>query len=101
MTNEDRLKYLKGLLKCELCEETDTRVCKDCDNRRIGSSRKCYDALKEEIEALEQESIFDKIRAEIEQKCCITVGNENEPAITLYDVFQIIDKYKTESEDKG
>ena len=38
--------------------------------------------------------LLDKIRAEIEQKCCITIGRENDPAITLYDVFQIIDKYK-------
>jgi hypothetical protein len=45
-----------------------------------------------------QETILDKIRAEIESKCCITVGRENDPAITLYDVFEIIDKYKAESE---
>ena len=44
--------------------------------------------------------IFDKIKAEIEQRCCITVGRENDPAITLYDVFQIIDKYKIEGSDK-
>lgn len=43
-------------------------------------------------------NILDKIKTEIERRCCITVG-EGEPAITLYDVFQIIDKYK-ESEDK-
>lgn len=43
-------------------------------------------------------NVLDKIRAEIEQKCCITVGG-GEPAITLYDVFQIIDKYKRESEE--
>lgn len=48
----------------------------------------------------EQESILDKIRAEIEQRCCITVGRENDPAITLHDVFQIIDKYKAEVRDK-
>lgn len=43
--------------------------------------------------------VLDKIKVEIEQKCCITVGRENDPAITLYDVFQIIDKYKRESEE--
>ena len=32
--------------------------------------------------------------------CCITVGRENDPAITLHDVFQIIDKYKAEGSDK-
>ena len=43
--------------------------------------------------------MLDKIRAEIEAKCCITVGRENDAAITLHDVFEIIDKY-AESEDK-
>jgi len=50
--------------------------------------------LGKAIQALEQEPVLDKIRAEIEQKCCITVRSENEPAITLYDVFQILDKYR-------
>lgn len=43
--------------------------------------------------------VLDKIRAEIEAKCCITVGRENDGAITLHDVFEIIDKYKAESEE--
>lgn len=43
--------------------------------------------------------LLDKIRAEIEAKCCITVSRENDGAITLHDVFEIIDKYKAESED--
>ena len=42
--------------------------------------------------------VLDKIRAEIEAKCCITVGRENDGAITLHDVFEIIDKYKEEGE---
>lgn len=41
--------------------------------------------------------VLNKIRAEIEAKCCITVGRENEGAITLHDVFKIIDKYNGES----
>ena len=54
----------------------------------------------------EQKAVLDKIRAEIEAKCCITVGRENDGAITLHDVFEIINKYKAEvepqkSEDKG
>ena len=43
-------------------------------------------------------SVLDKIRAEIEAKCCITVGRENDGAITLHDIFEILDKYKAESE---
>lgn len=58
-----------------------------------------------EIGKAEGSEVLDKIRAEIEAKCCITVGRENDGAITLHDVFEIIDKYKAspigaESEDK-
>ena len=42
--------------------------------------------------------VLDKIKSEIEAKCCITVGRENDGAITLHDVFEIIDKYKEEGE---
>lgn len=44
--------------------------------------------------------VLDKIRAEIEAKCCITVGRENDGAITLHDVFEIFDKYMAEGSDK-
>ena len=47
-----------------------------------------------EIGKAEGSEVLDKIRAEIEAKCCITVGRENDGAITLHDVFEIIDKYK-------
>ena len=40
------------------------------------------------IKALEQESVLDRIRAEIEQ----------EPYVSKMEVLEIIDKYKTESE---
>ena len=46
----------------------------------------------------ERDELLDKIKAEIEKKCCITVGRKNDAAITLHDVFEIIDKYKAESE---
>ena len=62
------------------------------------------EAYKMAIKALEQESVIDKIRAEIDllsdSKCD---GN----TVTIYSwngmkgkVFDIIDKYKAESEDK-
>lgn len=44
--------------------------------------------------------VLEKIKAEIEAKCCITVGREYDGVITLHDIFEIIDKYKAESEDK-
>lgn len=37
-------------------------------------------------------SVIEQIKAEIEEHCCFTVGSENDPAITLHDVFEIIDK---------
>ena len=51
-----------------------------------------YEArLKADIRA-----ILDKIRVEIEQFANIPCSRDD---INIYDVFQIIDKYKTESED--
>lgn len=48
-----------------------------------------------------QESILDKIRAEIEQNAYPIVHgvNNHEKGMTLYGVLQIIDKYKAESEE--
>jgi len=46
------------------------------------------DAYKMAIKALEQQSVLDKIRAEIEQ----------EPYVSKMEVLEIIDKYKAESE---
>lgn len=57
------------------------------------------DACKGAIELLDQDPILDKIKSEIEAKCSITVDRENEGAITLHDVFEIINKYNSESED--
>ena len=59
--------------------------------------RKSAEALDMAIKALEQESILDKIRAEIEQKL------DTHGYISLYnkainDVLSVIDKYKAESE---
>lgn len=43
--------------------------------------------------------VLEKIKAEIEAKCCITVGRDCDGAITLHDVFEIIDRYMKESEE--
>jgi len=55
-------------------------------NKYLGIAMK--KAIKQEVNA-----VLDKIRTEIEAKCCITVGSDDSPAITLHDVFEIIDKY--------
>jgi hypothetical protein len=53
------------------------------------------------LKALEQESVLDKIRAEIEQNAYPIVHgvNNHEKGMTLYGILQIIDKYKVESEE--
>ena len=50
---------------------------------------------------LEEESILDKIREEIEQNAYPIVHgvNNHELGMTLYGILQVIDKYKAESED--
>ena len=74
------------------CIEECLARCDKCANEH----RQLAGWLKDYKRLLEQEPVLDKIREEIEAKCCITVGRENDGAITLYDVFEIIDKYKAE-----
>lgn len=59
--------------------------------------KECYKVLPS---VAPQESILDKIRAEIEQNAYSIVHgvNNHEKGMTLYGVLQIIDKYKAESE---
>lgn len=74
-------------------------LCKDCERYNLC---KYYDKRKKDSYICKYFHLpdkLDKIKAEIERKCCITVRSDNEPAITLYDVFQILDKYKAESEE--
>ena len=49
------------------------------------------DILKKKCEKYEQ--AIEDIKAEIEQRCEITVNSNNEPAMTLHDIFAIIDKH--------
>lgn len=103
MTSEEAIKHCMDIAETqEMC--SNGKKCAE-EHRQLADWLKELKALRKfctsktfdmAIEALEQTDVLDKIRAEIEQKCCITVGQENEPAITLYDVFQIIDKYKAE-----
>lgn len=56
------------------------------------NKKKC----KEILEALEQEPVLDRIRAEIEQNAYPIVHgvNNHEKGMTLYGILQIIDKYR-------
>lgn len=65
------------------------------EERYIDKDFDDLDFLTDEEKVVVINDVLDKISAEIETKCCITVGRENDPAVTLYDIFQIIDKYKT------
>lgn len=94
MTREEAINTLKKSMKCH-----DRKVCgitEDCEECPLYADKDAeYEAHKVLLKCLkERDELLDKIRAEIEQKCCITVGRENDPAVTLYDIFQIIDKYK-------
>ena len=55
-------------------------------------------ALDKAIKALEQESILDKIRAEIDDLSYYWW--EDNPRSVINDVLKIIDKYKVESDGK-
>lgn len=83
----------------EYCERTirgyETWV-RDCGVEPHG---KAYEGLKLILELIEQESVIDKIRAEIAEipkKYPMTMDYEN----GLKEALAIIDKYKAESEDK-
>ena len=61
-------------------------------NKQLGS----HGATQEELAILNGvllKEVADDIKAEIEQHCNITVGSDNEPAMTLYDIFGILDKH--------
>lgn len=84
--------YYRALKNCE----DDTLL---ADSLLIKYGEPLFDVISK-LPLQGMTDVLDKIRAEIEQRCCITVGRENDPAITLHDVFQIIDKYKAEVRDK-
>ena len=61
-------------------------------------------AIKEAIKTLEQESILDKIRAEVEDRpsCMLSTSIEYERGVNamLNQVLMIIDKYKAERDSE-
>lgn len=103
-TLNEHLEHWKRLLSEKICDQSE--------------GEKTIDALRNAIKALEQEPfinkpcvsekvcehdkqiVLDKIRADIEKHCNITVGSDNEPAMTLHDIFGILDKHISRK-DKG
>jgi len=106
----DYLNYLIEVLEQESCEDcisrTDVlnRINLNYNNHQRIDAQSIKDIIitTPTIKALEQEPILDKIRAEIEQNAYPIVHgvNNREKGMTLYGILQIIDKYKTESEEK-
>lgn len=93
MTREEKaIIYFKDMRK-RLCEDYLVGIPKDSVAYIATMAEKeFYDTA---IKALEQESILDKIRAEIK---ALTDGEEPEH-IWNVDALAIIDKYKAEKED--
>ena len=109
MTREEAIKMAKADLKCierdtsgqdEMC---NSHKCDECSlNYERGNMGEQKEWLRLAIKALEQESILDKIRAEIEQ---LSDSKRDGNTVTLYSwngmkrkVLDIINKYKAESE---
>ena len=109
VTRQDRIYCLKASsdYHSELCEEC--RFYPNCDHM---TQDDMTELTIKDLEALEQESVLDKIRAEIETKygqCDICEYfedydyeendiSEYRPIGDIADILQIIDKYKAESE---
>lgn len=93
MTREEAIKVIHKMLAY-----TDLNV-------RANLTADMVDACHIAIKALEQEPIFDKIRAEIESitpKAHIRTGKlsiDTELMIPLDRVLKVLDKYKSESEE--
>ena len=45
--------------------------------------------------------VFEDIKAEIKRHCNITVGSDNEPAMTLHDIFGVLDKHISGKENNA
>ena len=86
MTREEAIKILKS----KMDGHTDT-------------SYEWAETVRMAIKALEQESILDKIRAEIDRQYKWLTNTRytiRDVDIAFGSILQIIDKYKAESEDK-
>ena len=97
MTREELKKHCERQI--EMCELWAHGKVEELNNSKI------YQEHKLILELLEQEPILDKIRAEIEkavwEDVIVSLDGMDEvriPRLDPSDVFEIIDKYKAESE---
>lgn len=101
MTKEKIIEIIKNELEC-VRTASDNKCNRDCENCKLVRDSddiiKAYDFV---IEMLEQESVLDKIRAEIEKLDYLTIEDGSDGYdhyVDKYDVLKIINKYRVESE---
>lgn len=119
MTREEAIKMIKAKLECMtrdvsgIDEDCNMRWCDECClNYDQGNMGEQIEWLKMSIQALEdleseeyergknsQELVLDKIRAEIKDNRDEWIKGQDPEWHTYNRCLQIIDKYKTESED--
>lgn len=83
---------------------TREEAIKELEFAKLTDDYMLHEAADMAIKTLEQESILDKIRAEIEQlrlHKAQFLTNDNKVCIDSQEVLNIIDKYKAESEKEN
>lgn len=92
--SESEFSHCDGTKDCKAVKNGKNKGCQKCakEHRQLAEWLKDYKRL------LEQEPVLDKIRAEIEGLTYYWC--EVNPNSVIADVLQIIDKYKSESEEK-
>lgn len=96
MTREERNNKLKYLISCMKCEVSGKCCDENCPTQyNAGNMGEIIENLEEISKILEQESVLDKINAEIQKLRGCSCGCSDG---IIDDVEDIIDKYKEEME---
>ena len=96
MTREERNNKLKYLIACMKCEVSGKCCDENCPTQyNAGNMGEIIENLEEISKILEQESVLDKINAEIQKLRGCSCGCSDG---IIDDVEDIIDKYKEEME---
>ena len=93
MTREKAIQALKWFREYEQLKEEDYRIQDKNGNWYYLITEQDFEAFEMAIQALEQEPILDKIRAEI-------IELRSKQNVGVLECLDIIDKYNAESEDK-
>lgn len=104
MTIEERNTKLKHLITCMKCE-TSGKCCNDnCPTQyEAGNMGEIIENLEAISKILEQESVLNKIRAEIENHCGLVKENHCKycsycnSVMGVREILEILDKYNVES----